>query len=383
MLTFAQRSKVFQQTASITPAAIKRPHIGQNREMGSLLHAQRAIGNQAVVRSLRADGQGGGGSQFPSRLCCNLDNLSRIPVHAKSAAEIQTKLTSNSPGDSYEQEADRVAERIIHMPEPRIQRYVVPSVGETEATHVHAQFSAVMPKLSDHIQSLRGAGRPLSVATRAYFEPRFGFDFSQVRVHTGEQARAAAEALNAHAFTVGQNVAFGAGMYAPETRQGKRLLGHELTHVVQQSGRHVQPVKPHARAQARAELAMPSEIADTSAVSLSRMVTHGPDAVVMARAKPKRCDFADREPHDFVIMAVNYVLRKYYKITNTQSRAYQQLAQRAYKVEILINGKWYWFEVDWWDPAIKLDVAVQGLTAPYTHWLSGSYRCTNGSVSFP
>lgn len=84
-------------------------------------------------------------------------------------------------------------------------------------------------------QALRAAGRPLDSASRSYFEPLFQHDFSQVSVHTGAQAAASARAVNALAYTVGHNVAFDTSRYAPHTAEGKRLLGHELAHVVQQS----------------------------------------------------------------------------------------------------------------------------------------------------
>ena len=66
-------------------------------------------------------------------------------------------------------------------------------------------------------------------------EPRFGHDFSQVRVHTDEQAVESAQAVNALAYTVGRDVVFGMGQYAPETRDTRRLLAHELAHVIQQT----------------------------------------------------------------------------------------------------------------------------------------------------
>jgi hypothetical protein len=78
-------------------------------------------------------------------------------------------------------------------------------------------------------------GRPLDAQTRAFMEPRFGHDFSQVRVHTDSEASRSARAINASAYTLGQNIVFGSGEYAPTTSQGQRLLAHELTHVVQQS----------------------------------------------------------------------------------------------------------------------------------------------------
>lgn len=82
---------------------------------------------------------------------------------------------------------------------------------------------------------LRSSGQPLDRATRTYFEPRFGQDFSQVRVHVDAGAVASARAINAFAYTAGQHVVFGQSQYAPGTVEGKRLLAHELTHTVQQS----------------------------------------------------------------------------------------------------------------------------------------------------
>ena len=83
---------------------------------------------------------------------------------------------------------------------------------------------------------LRSPGRPLDDATRGFMESRFGHDFSGVRVHTGGRAAESAQAVNALAYTVGNHVAFDSGQYAPGGTEGKRLLAHELTHVVQQQG---------------------------------------------------------------------------------------------------------------------------------------------------
>jgi hypothetical protein len=75
-------------------------------------------------------------------------------------------------------------------------------------------------------------GQPLSKSERAYFEPRFGVDFSQVRLHSDAQAAESARALNAKAYTLGQDVVFGTGQYTPGTSERRRLMAHELTHVV-------------------------------------------------------------------------------------------------------------------------------------------------------
>ncbi len=84
------------------------------------------------------------------------------------------------------------------------------------------------------IASLRGGGQPLPTSVRAFFEPVFQRDFSRVRIHTGREASEAAQAVQARAFTAGRDIVFGAGEYVPESREGQRLLAHELTHVLQQ-----------------------------------------------------------------------------------------------------------------------------------------------------
>jgi hypothetical protein len=75
----------------------------------------------------------------------------------------------------------------------------------------------------------------LPKSVRTFFEPRFGYDFSKVRIHSDARAAKLAQALHARALTMGPNIAFGLGNYAPETMEGKSLLSHELTHVLQQS----------------------------------------------------------------------------------------------------------------------------------------------------
>lgn len=89
--------------------------------------------------------------------------------------------------------------------------------------------------------ALQASGRPLDPAARAFFEPRFGHDFNDVRVHTGGIAAASAASVSARAYTVGQHIAFAEGEYAPHSASGRRLLAHELTHVVQQRAPNAGP----------------------------------------------------------------------------------------------------------------------------------------------
>jgi hypothetical protein len=102
--------------------------------------------------------------------------------------------------------------------------------------------------IEQRISLLRGRGQPLPLSKLAFFEPWFGTDLSRVRVHTDARAEEMAKSINAKAFAVGTDIAFGSGQYAPETKEGKSLLAHELTHVVQQTGRketgHIGTVDP-------------------------------------------------------------------------------------------------------------------------------------------
>jgi hypothetical protein len=115
---------------------------------------------------------------------------------------------------------------------------------------------------------LRSPGRPLDPATRAFFEPRFGHDFSRVRIHTDARAAESARAVNALAYTVGQDVVFGAGRYAPATPEGNGLLAHELVHTIQQAdghreggpgGAHIQRAAMEGDEPASAALAEPGD----------------------------------------------------------------------------------------------------------------------------
>ena len=157
---------------------------------------------------------------------------------------VQAKLKIGQPGDKYELEADRVAEQVMRMPEPSVQRKGCSSCkGKEEDEEKILQAKSVgsagnAPAQVDHplIQNvLSSPGKPLDAGTRSFMEPRFGQDFSGVRVHTGGQAAESARAVNARAYTVGRNVVFGDGQYAPGSDEGKRLMAHELVHVGQQS----------------------------------------------------------------------------------------------------------------------------------------------------
>jgi outer membrane protein OmpA-like peptidoglycan-associated protein len=151
---------------------------------------------------------------------------------------VQPKLAISTPGDPLEQEADYVAEQVMRMPQEGPADPDSPESSGLRFSRYPAGTSAprspeAPPAVYDVVQS---PGEPLDPPTRALMEPRFGRDFSQVRVHTDAEAAESARSVDALAFTVGRDVVFGAGLYAPTTSVGQRLLAHELAHVLQQSG---------------------------------------------------------------------------------------------------------------------------------------------------
>jgi len=200
--------------AEVNPRSAEE-HKPESTDSHPFVGLQGAIGNQAVQRYI-------------------------------SGHLLQTKLTVGSPTDAYEQEADQVAARIASPRTPaaegpcacggacpkcsgssgpeRIRLKTVP--GASSQNH-----SVAPPSVHD---ALRSPGQPLDPPTRKEMEPRFGHDFSKVRVHSDRKAHESARQLNASAYTVGNDIVFDAGRFSPASQAGRSLLAHELTHVVQQ-----------------------------------------------------------------------------------------------------------------------------------------------------
>jgi hypothetical protein len=173
-------------------------------------------------------------------------DFSQIPIQGQALFGIQAKLQVSEPGDRNEQEADRVAEQVMSIPEPQL-RQPHARAGEwhkhhtQQPAHENLQLKSVEARDSENIavphivhEVLHSSGQPLDSSTRKFMETRFGYNFSQVRLHTDACAAKAASSIGARAFTSIRNIVFGAGEYAPQTESGRKLLSHELTHVVQQ-----------------------------------------------------------------------------------------------------------------------------------------------------
>ncbi|OEU65032.1 MAG: hypothetical protein BBJ57_04290 [Desulfobacterales bacterium PC51MH44] len=149
---------------------------------------------------------------------------------------MQKNLTVRSPNDRFEKEADQVAEQMVRMPASKLYHHAEPSEKILHAKDKHNPTRIITPKLEPSIIDIKGGSQPLPASTRAIFEPKFGYDFSGVRVHKNDKANDLAQTLDAQALTIGSDIIFGTGQYSTETTEGKRLLTHELTHVVQQGG---------------------------------------------------------------------------------------------------------------------------------------------------
>jgi outer membrane protein OmpA-like peptidoglycan-associated protein len=164
---------------------------------------------------------------------------------AVTAPMIQRKPAVSSPGDRFELEADEIADRVMRTPEPAgsapagIQRKCAGCDDEikprAQIRRAPASDVQASPEVGAAVHAAEHGGAPLPQSARDFFEPRFGRDLRQVRVHTDSEAASGAEAVQARAYTFGRDIVFGAGQYAPSAAQGRHLLAHELAHVLQQN----------------------------------------------------------------------------------------------------------------------------------------------------
>jgi Domain of unknown function (DUF4157) len=244
MKSFAQQQNQLEEQKSSSLARWKPKIRGANDLANPLSDLQHTIGNRAVLRLLQAHGENFG-SGVPSTC-------------SPAAGAIQTKLLINQPGDIYEEEADRISEQVVNMSAPQTRRSCACAGdlgGPTEqlgkkgerlqTKHVgltNVSQSAAPPIVQEVLHS---SGQPLDPACRFFMEPRLRRDFSELRVHTDSKAAESAQAIGAAAYTLGNHLVFGAGTFNPKSREGRRLIAHELTHVRQQSkGSHIVQTQP-------------------------------------------------------------------------------------------------------------------------------------------
>jgi len=231
---------------------------------------RRTTGNPAVLRLPRQQSVPAPKSSG-SRPSWNFTRIPVFPAQPQEAsapppsaahrdlAFIQPKLMVGAVDDPLEHEADRVADQVMRMPATEVAVGAGPAqvsrkcaaceeedkTLQTKQARLPEAAASEAPGIVNDV--LQSPGQPLDAATRAFFEPRFGHDFSQVRVHVDERAANSATAVGALAYTVGSSsrggdVVFAQGRYAPESNGGRRLLAHELVHVIQQG--HSAPRSP-------------------------------------------------------------------------------------------------------------------------------------------
>lgn len=196
-----------------------------DRSASPSIKSRAAIGGLALQRKCACGGSAGGGKECDD-------------CRSKRRLGLQAKLVVNRPGDSYEQEAERLSAEVMRRPGPErpgppgclptpLQRHAQSPVD------VQADAQEAAPEIVEEV--LHAPGHPLDQSTRDFMEPRLGFDFGKVRVHTGARAAESARSVRAQAYTVGHDIVFGEGQYAPGSAGGRRLVAHELTHVAQQT----------------------------------------------------------------------------------------------------------------------------------------------------
>jgi hypothetical protein len=197
---------------------------------------------------------------------------------ARKVRGLQMRLAVGGSHDAFEREADAVGAQVMGATDAGAARRAplsIQRVGPAER-----DSGAEAPPVVDEV--LRSPGQSLDAAARRFFEPRFGYDFGQVRVHHDAIAARSAQAVAAQAYTVGSHVVFDGGRYAPDTAHGRALLAHELTHVVQQRGASAPPTAGVLR------IDSPDSAFERQAQAAARSLGGGSKAIAPVAAAPPR-----------------------------------------------------------------------------------------------
>ena len=234
MRTFAKKPEATHQSTSARSPKPSRSFVGQSREVHSILHLHRKISNEAVLRLLHAAAEHLDASSENSASTGLTHYSSHIPLQTNALRNIQSKMKVNNPRDQNEQEADRIADEVLRqkVPEEKNERLEIQGRPSQQAVSGERELEE---DIENRLRRSKGGGSLIVDQIRAFFEPRLQSDFSNVRVHTNDEAVRMNQEMGARAFTHGPDIYFGVGQYNPQSTEGRRLLAHELTHVVQQS----------------------------------------------------------------------------------------------------------------------------------------------------
>lgn len=195
-----------------------------------------------------------------------------------SQNSISGGLRIGQPNGVFEREADRVANEVMAGNAKRgwsLSKIGLGSLLQRKGRANGPVAPSVVPPIVHEV--VNSAGRPLDLATRSFFEPRFGHDFSQVRIHTDSSAHESAKSVNALAYAMGNHIVFAGGQYAPHAYEGRLLLAHELAHVVQQGS---------TQKSRRAVLLAPGSSVEREAEQASRQVVSGQHAQILYGMQP-------------------------------------------------------------------------------------------------
>jgi hypothetical protein len=186
-------------------------------------------------------------SQAPASSTTGLPRQSSSPEAAQVPARRTSDRTGNNIGGCSEQQTNP-ANVAAREAEPRVSWDFskVPLLPPDRASRSQppSRPANTAPSGSTQTTPVVGQGRPLDATTRTFFEERLGLDVGLVRVHTDAQANQSAHRLNANAYTVGHDIVFAAGRFAPGTPEGQRVLAHELAHVAQSEVALADPARP-------------------------------------------------------------------------------------------------------------------------------------------
>ena len=261
MRAFTKKPKTAQKTTPARSRILGRTHFGRGPEANLSLNFHRALRTPAA--------------------------------HAKVTNHAQPKMEVNAPGDIYEQQADDIADAVMQIPnhgtspvagsesrpqplpsrsgaqskdigtkaiedeedvplkKPAViekcacgedQKRVMEKADVPRGEGSSVQAPRINPEIEARIRALRGRGQPLPSSERGFMQTRFGADFSGIRIHTNQDADSYSRAIHARAFTLGSDIFFRAGEFAPGSSNGRRLLAHELTHSIQQGAAAPGPV---------------------------------------------------------------------------------------------------------------------------------------------
>lgn len=195
---------------------------------GEAVGLRSAVGNQAALRR-----RGSAQTQLAIwRKCADCQDENKDEEKAAVPPFIQKKLPIGAVDDPLEREADEVSGQVMNIADSASPARGVAMAAVQRRGLAGGQGVGPAPPIVHDV--IRQPGAPLNPELREFFEPRFGYDFGSVRVHDHAGAAESAQAVNALAYTVGPHVVFQEGAYSPGTHAGRRLLAHELTHVVQQ-----------------------------------------------------------------------------------------------------------------------------------------------------